>query len=65
MCKGAVAAPLPLQAIVYPIFRKKSLSFCENLSGKAKFFHETVFCKKLRGYACFFSSAVCSLPCFT
>ncbi len=30
MCKGAVAAPRPLQALVYPILRRMSLPFCEN-----------------------------------
>jgi len=30
MCKGAVAAPRPLQALVYPILQEKSLPFCEN-----------------------------------
>lgn len=31
MCKGAVAAPRPLQALVYPILQEKSLSFCEKI----------------------------------
>ena len=30
MCKEAVAAPRPLQALVYPILRRMSLPFCEN-----------------------------------
>ena len=30
MCKGAVAAPRPLQALVYTILRRMSLPFCEN-----------------------------------
>ena len=36
MCKGAVAAPRPLQALVYPILQEKSLSFCEKIK-KQKF----------------------------
>ena len=31
MCKGAVAAPRPLQALVYPILRRMSLPFCEKI----------------------------------
>ena len=31
MCKGAVAAPRPLQALVYPILQEKSLPFCEKI----------------------------------
>ncbi len=31
MCKGAVAAPHPLQALVYPILQEKSLPFCEKI----------------------------------
>ena len=29
MCRGTVAAPSPLQDIVYPILSEKSLLFCE------------------------------------
>ena len=31
MCKEAVAAPLALHDIVYPILREKSLHSCEKL----------------------------------
>ena len=38
MCKGVVAAPLPLQDIVYPILSKKSLLFCEKIEKPEDFF---------------------------
>ena len=31
MCRGTVAAPSPLQDIVYPILSEKSLLFCEKM----------------------------------
>ena len=69
MCKGAVAAPLPLQAIVYPILRKKSLHFCEKIEKYENFIRSVCFAQKARSkvdfYACFASSAACSLPCST
>ena len=37
MCKGAVAAPLPLQNIVYPILSEKSLLFCEKIKKSENF----------------------------
>ena len=42
MCKGAVAAPRPLQALVYPILQEKSLSFCEKIK-KSEILNENVF----------------------
>ena len=38
MCKGAVAAPRPLQALVYPILQEKSLPFCEKIVDFSKVF---------------------------
>lgn len=38
MCRDAVAAPRALQLIVYPIFLKKSLHFCEKSSRNKLFF---------------------------
>ena len=37
MCKGAVAAPRPLQALVYPILQEKSLPFCEKIKKNRNF----------------------------
>ena len=38
MCRDAVAAPRPLQLIVYPISLKKSLLFCEKIEKIKLFF---------------------------
>ena len=38
MRKGAVAAPRPLQALVYPILRRMSLPFCEKIVDFSKVF---------------------------
>ncbi len=44
MCRDAVAAPRALQLIVYPIFLKKSLHFCE------KSFRNKLFFKNSSGF---------------
>ena len=42
MCRDAVAAPRPLQLIVYPISLKKSLLFCEKIEKIKLFFRKEI-----------------------
>lgn len=42
MCRDAVAAPRPLQLIVYPISLEKSLLFCEKIEKIKLFFRKEI-----------------------
>ena len=52
MCKRAVAAPRPLQALVYPILQEKSLPFCEKIKKSEILNEKASDCFKDSGLKC-------------
>ena len=53
MCRDAVAAPRPLQLIVYPISLKKSLLFCEKIEKIKLFFRKEIKSENCAGTKAF------------
>ena len=53
MCRDAVAAPRPLQLIVYPISLKKSLLFCEKIEKIKLFFRKEIKIENCAGTKAF------------
>ena len=53
MCRNAVAAPRPLQLIVYPISLKKSLLFCEKIEKIKLFFRKEIKIENCAGTKAF------------
>ena len=53
MCRNAVAAPRPLQLIVYPISLKKSLRICEKIEKIKLFFRKEIKSENYAGTKAF------------